>query len=153
MNAVIPSILKNPFEGKYRQLFTEAQVKVLLQALHKIHGEEHHQSQIRLSRQDIEKIILARDYLLAHLDTPISIKQLARFACINDYKLKKGFKQLFGSTIFNFLENKRMQKAMEHLMNTDLPISEIAHILGYSYAHFSGIFKKHFGFPPLYFRK
>lgn len=154
MISVINSILKNPYEGKYHQLFTEAQVKILLlQALHKIHDEGYQQSHIRLSAQDIEKIIVARDYLLAHLDTPISIKPLARIAGINDYKLKKGFKQLFGNTIFKYLENERMQKAMALLIETDLSISEIAFILGYSYAHFSGTFKKNFGFPPLYFRK
>lgn len=155
MISVINNILKNPYEEKYHQLFIEAHVKVLLlQALHKIHQEEHRESQIRLSPQDIKKIIIARNYLLTHLDSPVSIKQLARIAAINEYTLKKGFKQVYSMTIHKYFEHERLQKGMQLLIETDLPVAEIAYTLGYMHpTHFSSIFKKKFGYPPLYFRK
>lgn len=155
MISVINNILKNPYEEKYHQLFIEAHVKVLLlQALHKIHHQEHIQGHIRLSAQDTEKIILARNYLLTHLDSPVSIKQLARIAAINEYTLKKGFKQVYSMTIHKYYEHERLQKGMQLLIETDLPVAEIAYTLGYVHpTHFSSIFRKKFGRPPLYFRK
>ncbi len=155
MISVINNILKNVYEEKYHQLFIEAHVKVLLlQALHKIHHGAHQQNQIRLSPQDIEKIITARNYLLTHLDSPVSIKQLARIAAINEYTLKKGFKQVYSMTIHKYYEHERLQKGMQLLIETDLPVAEIAYTLGYMHpTHFSSIFKKKFGYPPLYFRK
>ncbi|MEO6682370.1 MAG: AraC family transcriptional regulator, partial [Ginsengibacter sp.] len=144
MISVVNNILKNPYEEKYHQFFIEAHVKVLLlQALHKIHHEEHRESQIRLSPHDIEKIITARNYLLAHLDSPVSIKQLARIAAINEYTLKKGFKQVYSMTIHKYYEHERLQKGMQLLIETDLPVAEIAYTLGYMHpTHFSSILKK-----------
>ncbi len=44
---------------------------------------------------DEECIRYARDYLMDHLDTPPSLSQLAKIVGINEYKLKRGFKEVF----------------------------------------------------------
>lgn len=155
MMAIINSISENKNEGKSGQLFIASLVNVLvLQGLMKITEDNKKHGYILLSTTDHEKISLAREYLANNLAEHVSIQKLARIAGINDYQLKKGFKQMFGNTISKYHENLRLQEAMRLLLETEMPISNIVYSTGYSTpSHFGYRFKKKFGFSPSYFRK
>jgi len=155
MISLINSMLKNKYHGIYREFFIESQVVLLLlQVLEKINADEAGSGMLKLTASDVERIVAARDYLILHMDNPVSVIKLARIAGINDFKLKKGFKQLFGNTIFRYLEEARLEKAMFLLRETDRPVADIGYFLGYMYpTHFSAVFKKKFGYPPGYFKK
>ncbi len=72
----------------------------------------------------------------------------------NEFKLKKGFKQIFGSTIFEHITNLRMQKAKEILLDGQMNIIEACNMVGYSNpSHFSKNFKMQFGMNPKEFLK
>ena len=96
-----------------------------------------------------EKIYQARDILLQHLDNPITIKELSRKVALNECYLKKGFKEVVGSTIFEFFQKRRMEYARMLLYERGLQVTEVAELLGYSsISHFSTAFKKHTGMKP-----
>ncbi|MCR8557403.1 AraC family transcriptional regulator [Mucilaginibacter sp. BJC16-A38] len=98
---------------------------------------------------DKERIIYAREYLIQRLDMPPSLVDLARAAGINEYKLKRGFKEMFGNTVFGYLADTRLELAKTDLLEHKKPVSEIAFELGYSSVqHFSSAFKKKFGVSP-----
>lgn len=98
---------------------------------------------------DRDRIVFARDYMLQHMDTPPTIPELARICGINEFKLKKGYKEIFGSTIFGHLAETRLQFAKDALQEGKKSVSEIAFELGYSSVqHFSVAFKKKFGINP-----
>jgi len=98
---------------------------------------------------DKERIIYAREYLVQHLDMPPSLTELAKAAGINEYKLKKGFKETFGNTVFGYLADTRLELAKTDLLERKKSASEIAFELGYSSVqHFSTAFKKKFGVSP-----
>jgi AraC-like DNA-binding protein len=98
---------------------------------------------------DKERIIYAREYLIKHLDMPPSLSDLARAAGINEYKLKRGFKETFGNTVFGYLAETRLELAKNDLLDKKKSVSEIAFDLGYSSVqHFSNAFKKKFGVSP-----
>jgi AraC-like DNA-binding protein len=98
---------------------------------------------------DKERIIYAREYLIQHLDLPPSLTDLARVAGINEYKLKRGFKEMFGNTVFGYLADTRLELAKTDLLERKKSASEIAFELGYSSVqHFSTAFKKKFGASP-----
>ncbi len=98
---------------------------------------------------DTECIYFAKEYLLANIENPPSLTQLSKICGINEYKLKKGFKEVFGNTVFGFLSDKKLEMARTDLLNKDKPVSEIAYELGYSSPqHFSLAFKKKFGISP-----
>jgi AraC family transcriptional activator of pyochelin receptor len=98
---------------------------------------------------DKERIIYAREYLISHLDMPPSLSDLARVAGINEYKLKRGFKETFGNTVFGYLSDTRLELAKTDLQEKKKSASEIAFELGYSSVqHFSNAFKKKFGVSP-----
>jgi AraC family transcriptional regulator, transcriptional activator of the genes for pyochelin and ferripyochelin receptors len=98
---------------------------------------------------DKERIIYAREYLIKHLDMPPSLTDLAKVAGINEYKLKKGFKETFGNTVFGYLADTRLELAKNDLLDKKKSVSEIAFELGYSSVqHFSNAFKKKFSISP-----
>jgi AraC family transcriptional regulator, transcriptional activator of the genes for pyochelin and ferripyochelin receptors len=75
--------------------------------------------------------------------------KLARQVGLNDYKLKRGFRQLFGTTVFGYLHAERMEKARTLLMNRQMKVTEVSHTVGYaSLPSFSLAFRKRFGVSP-----
>lgn len=98
---------------------------------------------------DRGKIVKAREILLSHLGEPLTIKELSRKVAINECYLKKGFKELFGATVFDFYQEQRMQYARHLLYEKGLSVTEVSMLLGYSsISHFSTAFKKHTGLKP-----
>ncbi len=82
------------------------------------------------------------------------LKELAQIAHTNEHKLKNGFKQLYGTTVFRFQADIRMKQAKILVANTIMSIKQIADQLGYkSAAHFSRSFKETFGTNPRTYRK
>ena len=91
----------------------------------------------------------AREILLEQIGEPITIRQLSRRVAMNECYLKKGFKELFGTTIFEFYQNQRMEHAKYLLYEKGLTVTEVSSMLGYSsISHFSTAFKKQTGLKP-----
>lgn len=98
---------------------------------------------------DQERIHYAREYVTKRLETPPGSSELSREAGINEYKLKRGFTELFGTTVFGYLSDVRLEMAKKELLESKKTSAEIASDLGYSLVqHFSNAFKKKFGVPP-----
>lgn len=98
---------------------------------------------------DKERIVFAHDYLLTHMDAPPTLIQLAAIAGINEFKLKRGFKELFNNTVFGYLADVRLEMARRELLQKQKTVTQIAFELGYaSLQHFSMAFKKKFGVSP-----
>jgi AraC-like DNA-binding protein len=99
-----------------------------------------------LREADIKNIQKMHDDILQHLEDHLSLEELSSTCCINEFKLKYGFKQLYATTIFGFIRRKRLEKAKRYLQHTDMPVKEVARKTGFkSLSHFSRIFKKWFG--------
>lgn len=98
---------------------------------------------------DREKIVRAREILIQQIGEPITIKELSRKVAMNECYLKKGFKEMFGTTIFEFYQSQRMEHAKYLLYEKGLSVTDVSHLLGYSsISHFSTAFKKHTGLKP-----
>ena len=60
-----------------------------------------------------------------------------------------GFKRLYGQTIFDYCQSRRMEHARHLLEHTELSITEISFDVGYEYpSNFTTAFKRHFGVTP-----
>ncbi|PHS51027.1 MAG: hypothetical protein COB01_11465 [Lutibacter sp.] len=110
---------------------------------------------LSLSSTDIRKIREIHDHIINNLDKPLSsLIELAHSVGTNEYKLKYGFKQLYGQTVFRFLINERLRKASILIQHTDIPIKEVAHVTGFiSFPHFSKAFKEKYAYTPRDLRK
>ena len=101
------------------------------------------------NKSDKEKIIAVRDLINENLNCPPNLNQIAKTIGLNEYKLKRGFKEVFNNTVFGYLTEQRLNLALQYLKDTQKTSSEIAYCLGYATPqHFSNAFKKKFGFAP-----
>jgi len=97
---------------------------------------------------DRMKLEAARALIGQNLQSPCSLIELAHKVGLNDFKLKKGFKAAFGTTVFGYLADLRMEKAKKMLADAH-SVSEVAHEVGYKNAHhFAVAFKKRFNLLP-----
>ena len=102
-----------------------------------------------LSSGDIERIREARSILEQRMINPPGLLELARLVNLNDFKLKRGFKQAFGSTVHQTLTDLRLNHARELLEESCLTVSEAAMNVGYNnIGDFGQAFKRHFGVLP-----
>ncbi len=102
----------------------------------------------RIPWRDQQHLLRARDLLLQDLSAAPTLPELAHEAGLSLLKLKCGFRQLFGHTVYGLFQRERMQEARRQL-NLGLPVLTVASDLGYSNAsHFAAAFKKQFGITP-----
>jgi len=104
---------------------------------------------VKIDEYDQEALNKAKDILTHSIKNPPSIKELSKQVRLNEFKLKKGFKEKFNITPYKFLEQCRMEKAKYLLENEDININEVSEYLGYKYqSNFSKVFKQYFKVNP-----
>ncbi|MGE4587838.1 MAG: helix-turn-helix transcriptional regulator [Mangrovibacterium sp.] len=102
-------------------------------------------------REQIEK---ARKILEEEYRDPPGIRQLALQVGMCETMLKAGFKSFFGTTVFRYLFDFRMDKALKMLKESRMNIGEISEETGYGYpSHFTTAFKRKYRLTPLEYRK
>lgn len=93
-------------------------------------------------------------YLDEHLEDKISINDLSAKAFLSPSRLAHLFRQETGMTISKWRETQRVSRATMLLQNTQLPISQIAQLVGYDDAlYFSRLFHSHHNVSPREYRK
>lgn len=150
---VIEGLLNNTYTGSLENIYINAQTQMLLlYSLDCMLGEKEIDvinCKFLANEADREKIIKSREILIQHIGEPITIKELSRKVAINECYLKKGFKEMFGTTIFDFYQSQRMEHARYLLYEKGLSVTDVSLLLGYSsISHFSTAFKKHTGLKP-----
>jgi AraC family transcriptional regulator len=148
----IEALLNHTYTDTLQNIFINAQTQILLlYSMDCMMGEKEETFVCKFlaNEADREKIIKAREVLLQHIGEPLTIKELSRKVAINECYLKKGFKEMFGTTIFDFYQSQRMEHAKYLLYDKGLSVTEVSMLLGYSsISHFSTAFKKHTGIKP-----
>lgn len=108
---------------------------------------------IRIKDADLLKFTYVKDLILRDLRVHYTIAELATRSTMNEFKLKVGFKQLYGKSIYDFLQQHRMEFSRKLLTSTDKPIGEIARLCGYGYSsNFIAVFRKYFKITPTDYR-
>lgn len=150
---VLDGLLNHTYTDSLANIYINAQTQMLLlYSLDCMMGEKELDvvnCKFLANEADREKISKAREVLIEHIGEPITIKELSRKVAINECYLKKGFKEMFGTTIFDFYQSQRMEHAKYLLYEKGLSVTEVSMLLGYSsISHFSTAFKKHTGLKP-----
>lgn len=144
----VRELLKMPFSGTRRRLFTEAKVVEMTCRLFQ-EIEENHGASAAARRTHDDRIEKARQLLTADLARAPSIEQLVRHAGLNRTTLSARFKDKYGVSLHEYHRRYRMNAALRMLKETPLSIAAIADSLGFSHAtNFSAAFKRHFGAVP-----
>ncbi|MDR2121486.1 MAG: AraC family transcriptional regulator [Flavobacteriaceae bacterium] len=144
---ILQEIKSNSYEGIYKKYFIETKLRELFFVIHVSYVLKSN-SYPGIKPDVIQKLEKAKGYLGLHFNESPTIKQLSRIVFLNEFKLKSGFKLLFGSTIHEYVIRLRMKKAKEMLLK-NYSVNEISAYLGYkSTSHFIGAFKKYYGETP-----
>ncbi|MDJ1480902.1 AraC family transcriptional regulator [Cytophagaceae bacterium YF14B1] len=102
-----------------------------------------------MSVAELKIIYQVRDKILSFLHIPPRLNELAKFSGMSESKLKRSFKQVFGTSIYSYYQNVRIQEAAYLLKEHKLTVSEVGHQLGFSnLSHFTRLFKEHLGVKP-----
>jgi AraC family transcriptional activator of pyochelin receptor len=80
---------------------------------------------------EIEKLYAVREHIVHHYLTELTLESISRTFLLNEFKLKKGFKILFGSTVFGYIHELRMQHAHTLMQGGGLTVGEVAATTGY----------------------
>lgn len=98
---------------------------------------------------NVEKIKLAKSIIIERVANPPSLTELASEIGLPLKKLKDGFKQIYGDTVFNFLFEYKMDFARQLIEAQKHNVSEISELVGYTApSHFITAFKQKFGTTP-----
>ena len=99
--------------------------------------------------ENVLKIKKAKEIIIKNMVEPPSLQELADEVGISLKKLKAGFKEIYGETVFNFLFDYKMEFARKLLETGSYNVNEVGLKIGYSTSsHFIAAFKKKFGTTP-----
>jgi AraC-like DNA-binding protein len=139
-------------QGALKKMYIETKVRELLihqlEAIITLPVQKDQIDEDDYNKLQQAKLILDEDYV--HAPT---LAELSRLISLNEFKLKKGFKACFGTTVKSYIIKLRMERAKELFQNKASTVSEVAYKCGYKdVSHFSAAFKNFYGFSPQKFK-
>lgn len=139
-------------DGIYRKLYLESKALELVLKAYSLHAEQSHgceNCRFLKFEYNKDKVQQARQILLDQLNNPPTIPELSKMLGLNQCYLKKGFKEMYNTTIYDFVKDQRMELAKSLIRKSGQNLNEISVALGYaSISSFSKAFKKKHGLNP-----
>jgi AraC family transcriptional activator of pyochelin receptor len=150
VSIVLQQIINSNINSSIKDLYVKGKVYELL-SLH-FQQEENTEGEycpFLVDDQNVLKIRKAKEIIISRMAEPPSLQELANEIGLNIKKLKEGFKQIYGDTVFSFLFDYKMEHARRLLESNQFNVNEVGVKIGYSTAsHFIAAFKKKFGTTP-----
>lgn len=111
-------------------------------------------SRVQISRTDRDSLLEAKRIIDAQLAFAPGCEELAKQVNLSASKLAKGFSAMFGTSVHAYIIEQRLEKAAGLLLESNLNISQIAALVGYSKSsNFTAAFKKKYGVLPRYYKE
>ena len=146
MQSIVDSLFNIQYEGKTKMMFFRSQITTLLSHFF---GQLAILKTEKIKTPEREKLNQAKELLITNLDNPPSLNEISKKIGLNTFKLKKGFKELFGVPVFKYLQNERLTLANKLIRTHEKTVQEAAWHVGYdSLSSFSNAFSKKFGYRP-----
>ena len=97
----------------------------------------------------VKKVHLAKELVLKDMSNAPTIKDLCQQVGLNEYQLKVGFKRLYGSPVYQYYNDHRLEHAKVLLSTGRYKVNEVAWDIGYANtSHFIAAYKRKFGITP-----
>ena len=142
--------LEQPAAGS--NLFAETAAQLVAIQLLRQHSTTQHRIPERLGKLAPERLRQLHEYIVNHLDQPITLDSLAAIACMSAYHFCRVFKRTTGKSPNQYVIDLRLKQAQE-LLRTGCPVALAAQAVGYPNAHyFARLFHRHIGYPPSQWR-
>lgn len=149
---VAAELLHPTYQGPMERLYREGKVLELLALQVGMLAESHERG---LTSQEMRKVRQARELLVADIQSPPTLAKLAAAVGLRTKRLNQGFREVYGTTVFDHLLDVRMTQARDMLdQGLDMPLKQMAWALGYRQAsNFISAFRGRFGVSPGAYRK
>jgi AraC family transcriptional activator of pyochelin receptor len=156
MYQVVRNLLDCPYAGPMKALYLETKAMELI--VHKLAQtaweDDGGVKPLKLGRHETDRLWHAREILCRDLENPPTLSDLAHAVGTNHCRLNAGFRELYGTTVFDYLRQKRLIEARRLIQEEEMNVTEAALSVGYnSISSFSKAFSEHFGLPPIKLRK
>lgn len=151
INTLLEELLGNPCEESLRKLHLECKsLELLLHGIAPLLRHSMHSSpQPKFWKDDLERLREAKKALLNNMKKPPSLSTLAATVGISKSKLTRGFRHMYGTSVYDYLRIKRLERARELLEKRYANVTEAAFEVGYAQqSNFTKAFKNHFGHNP-----
>ena len=155
MQAVLFQMFACPHKGIVRSIFLESKaLELVAHTLEQFLGPSLPICRPAMLEDEKRRILKARDLLIRQIKFPPALPELAREVGISHVRLTRGFKKVFGCTVFEYLRQERLAYARQLLTENRISITQVAFEAGFcSSSHFAAAFYKRFGVLPSDFRR
>ncbi len=97
----------------------------------------------------VKKVHMAKELVLKDMANAPTIKELCQQVGLNEYQLKVGFKRLYGSPVYQYYNDHRLNHAKTLLSTGRFKVNEVSWEIGYANtSHFIAAYKRKFGITP-----
>lgn len=108
-----------------------------------------------IGAREMARLRDARERLLTDLGNPPSLEALAASVGLTPRRLNRGFRIVFGTTVYDYLREARMDEAKRLLeCGAEMPLKQLAWAVGYAQtSNFVTAFRRRFGVSPARYRR
>jgi AraC-like DNA-binding protein len=107
----------------------------------------------KLAIDNFGTILNMQNYMLFHIDQPLSIDDMARQAAMSRAQFTRQFRQVSGCSFLEYLTKVRLERAKQFLRETNLPVPLIARAVGLHASQLRNLFSLHLKTTPHEFRR
>ncbi|TBM99375.1 AraC family transcriptional regulator [Hyunsoonleella flava] len=150
MAIVLNQLINYSLNATIKQLYFKGKAYELLSLyFNRSEDADVEQCPFLVDEANVIKIRKAKDIIVSRMAEPPTLQELADEIGLNIKKLKEGFKQIYGDSVFSFLFDYKMEVARKLLESGENNVNEVGHKVGYSTSsHFIAAFKKKYGTTP-----
>ena len=148
LQALGRQIMLCPLTGPLRQLYLSGKALELTAAVMDGLASTGATAETAPGTRQLRCLQQARDILLQRLHAPPTLPELARLAGTNASTLSQGFRQQFGTSVFAYVRQQRLELAYRMLASGNISVADAAHACGYTDSHFSKVFRLRYGVSP-----
>ncbi|MFT4986336.1 MAG: AraC family transcriptional activator of pyochelin receptor [Glaciecola sp.] len=147
---VLNQLINTTVNSALKEMYVKGKVYELLSLqFNREENIDNNSCPFQVDDEYVVKIRKAKDIVIERMTSPPTLSELSNEVGLNIKKLKEGFKQIYGDTVFSFLFDYKMESARRLLESGKLNVNEVGLEVGYSSAsHFIAAFKKKFGTTP-----
>ncbi|WP_333696417.1 AraC family transcriptional regulator [Flavobacterium sp.] len=131
----------------YHQTFVLVSVQICMDSITETRNSKTLTDQ---QKMDLQVVVQIHDYILEHLDEPLpTLKTFVALFGSEEHRVRTLFRKKYNTSVYQFYQDERLQKAFHLIVFTQTPLKEIAFDCGFGmYLNFYKAFRKKFGISP-----
>ncbi|RDY59945.1 helix-turn-helix transcriptional regulator [Flagellimonas nanhaiensis] len=147
---VLSQLMSYNLHPSIKQLYIKGKVYELISLyFNKTEDADLEQCPFLADEDNVRRIKLAKEIIISRMAEPPSLAELSNEIGLSLKKLKEGFKQIYGDSVYSFLFDYKMEYARKMLETGRHNVNEVGLKVGYSTSsHFIASFKKKYGTTP-----